>query len=192
MTDPKTGSTLYPLTLADGTVKHLPRLRPSDIRRLRNALHEERRAAVLKNAEDTIGKNNELVLKQLHEHDSRIIGRGDTIEWALSPNGMPMALALSWVQTYKPPAKDEEELKVLVNRAVAEIDEWDVGNKALVDAVAAIFNVIRTDSPNPQGPAAAAGESTTSTSPNETSTGTPPASPPSASRRPPRTPRTSP
>lgn len=154
--DPATGSTNVVLKTPKGD-KVFPRLRPSDQTRLKNLLWSTRREQILKNADDTVGRNSDRVMDQLNLHDSRPIDRAELVAWALN-EGMLTCLAHAWIRTLEPPPQTEEERLTMLSRAEVEIDFWNAEHDDLVNAIAGIFNVKMEDKPkNPTQPAGSAG-----------------------------------
>lgn len=139
--NPSNGSILVHFQTANKGLVDLPRLRVSNIVRLKNRITEERRAALLRNAAETVGVNSPQVLNQLNEFDSRPVDRGAVIEWGLNPAGVVPVLAMAWAQTYSPAPDSEEEQDKYIKRAEAEVDQWDADWDDWINAVAGVLNV---------------------------------------------------
>jgi hypothetical protein len=139
--DPNSGSVSIPLKTPHGT-KQLPKLRISDIIRIKNRISQERREKIIANAAATIGTDNPQTNQQLHEHDSRPVTRGDVVEWALLPEGILPTLAMAQLR-----AADGEKLQgdgqfeAMLKKAEEQVDSWDADWNDLVVAAAGVLNV---------------------------------------------------
>lgn len=139
MTDPNTGSDLVTVNTPRGE-KHLPRLTPSDMLRLKNRIRKERKDDLRANIKET-GITGETACRMLNEFDSRPVDRFDVVTYGLLPEGVAEVVPMAWLHTYGPLPATEDEYAQALNRAKAEVEAWGMSPKEMALAAAGVLYV---------------------------------------------------